>query len=47
MGPIGQFVVIFPGQNMILAMWAAQSKPEGSATVNGYDFFSALEQALP
>ena len=46
-GIFGQFVVVFPEQNMVLAMWGAQSKPEGSATVNEYDFFSALAQALP
>jgi hypothetical protein len=46
-GIFGQFVVVFPEQNMVLAMWGAQSKPEGSATVDEYDFFSAVARAVP
>ena len=46
-GIFGQFVVVFPEQDMVVAMWGAQSKPEGSATVDEYDFFQALAQALP
>lgn len=46
-GIFGQFVVVFPEQDMVVAMWGAQSKPEGSATVDEYDFFQALARALP
>ena len=46
-GIFGQFVVVFPEQNMVLAMWGAQSKPVGNSTVDEYDFFNAVAQALP
>lgn len=44
-GIFGQFVVVFPEQNMVVAMWGAQSKPEGMHGVNEYDFFQALAAA--
>lgn len=45
-GIFGQFVVVFPEQDLVVAMWGAQSKPEGTATVDENDFFRALARAL-
>jgi CubicO group peptidase (beta-lactamase class C family) len=41
-GIFGQFVVVFPELNMVVAMWGAQPKPVGMEAVNEYDFFNAL-----
>ena len=45
-GIFGQFVVIFPELNMVVAMWGAQPKPVGMEAVNEYDFFNALAEAV-
>jgi CubicO group peptidase (beta-lactamase class C family) len=41
-GIFGQFVVVFPELNMVVAMWGAQPKPVGMEAVNEYEFFNAL-----
>ena len=41
-GIFGQFVVVFPELDMVVAMWGAQPKPVGMEAVNEYDFFNAL-----
>ena len=41
-GIFGQFVVVFPELDMVVAMWGAQPKPTGMEAVNEYDFFNAL-----
>ena len=41
-GIFGQFVVVFPEQEMVLAMWGAQPKPLGMESIDESDFFNAL-----
>ena len=45
-GIFGQFVVVQPENNTVIAMWGAQPKPVGMETVNEYDFFNAVANAL-
>jgi CubicO group peptidase (beta-lactamase class C family) len=45
-GIFGQFVYVNPAQNIVVAMWSAQPKPVGTDTVDEYDFFNALSDAL-
>jgi len=45
-GIFGQFVVVFPELDMVVAMWGAQPKPVGMEAINEYDFFNALAGAV-
>ncbi len=45
-GIFGQFVVVDPAHNMVVAMWGAQPKPVGKEAVNEYAFFNALAKAV-
>lgn len=45
-GIFGQFVVVFPELDMVVAMWGAQPKPVGMEAINEYDFFNALADAV-
>jgi CubicO group peptidase (beta-lactamase class C family) len=45
-GIFGQFVVVQPKNNMVIAMWSAQPKPEGMDAIDEYVFFTALAKAL-
>ncbi|MDH4048169.1 MAG: beta-lactamase family protein [Gammaproteobacteria bacterium] len=41
-GIFGQFVFVDPDRNLVVAMWSAQSKPEGKHSVDEYEFLKAL-----
>jgi CubicO group peptidase (beta-lactamase class C family) len=41
-GIFGQFIFVDPDQNLVVAMWSAQSKPVGLEAVDEYEFFKAL-----
>jgi len=41
-GIFGQFVFVDPDRNLVVAMWSAQSKPEGRSGIDEYEFFEAL-----
>jgi hypothetical protein len=45
-GIFGQFVVVYPAKNLVIAMWGAQPKPVGTDAVDEYDFFNALADAV-
>ena len=45
-GIFGQFVVVQPENNMVIAMWSAQPKPEDTDAIDEYAFFNALAKAL-
>jgi CubicO group peptidase (beta-lactamase class C family) len=45
-GIFGQFIYINPGQQVVAAMWSAQPKPVDRDTVDEYQFFNALSDAL-
>lgn len=45
-GIFGQFVYVHPDDNLVVAMWSAQPKPEGKDAVDEYAFFNALAAAL-
>jgi CubicO group peptidase (beta-lactamase class C family) len=41
-GIFGQFIFVDPDQDLVVAMWSAQSKPVGMEGVDEYAFFKAL-----
>ncbi len=41
-GIFGQYIYINPRRQVVIAMWGAQSKPEGSWPVDEYDFLEAV-----
>jgi hypothetical protein len=45
-GIFGQFVYVHPDSNLVVAMWSAQPKPVGTDTVDEYEFFNALANAV-
>lgn len=45
-GIFGQFIYVHPEDNLVIAMWGAQPKPEGKDAVDEYLFFNALVAAL-
>lgn len=45
-GIFGQFVYVHPDSNLIVAMWSAQPKPEGTDAIDEYAFFNALVGSL-
>jgi CubicO group peptidase (beta-lactamase class C family) len=45
-GIFGQFVVVDPSKNMVVAMWGAQPKPVGMESIDEYVFFNALADAV-
>ncbi|TXS94153.1 serine hydrolase [Parahaliea maris] len=45
-GIFGQFIYVNPTQQVVVAMWSAQPKPEGKDAVDEYLFFNALSDAL-
>ncbi|MCM2505485.1 beta-lactamase family protein [Aureimonas altamirensis] len=45
-GIFGQYVYINPRRQVVIAMWGAQSKPEGSWPVDEYDFLEAVARHL-
>jgi CubicO group peptidase (beta-lactamase class C family) len=45
-GIFGQFVYVHPADRLVVALWSAQPKPEGTDTIDEYEFFNALAAAL-
>lgn len=45
-GIFGQYIYINPRRQVVIAMWGAQSKPEGSWPVDEYDFLEAVARHL-
>ncbi|MEE4659927.1 MAG: serine hydrolase [Halieaceae bacterium] len=41
-GIFGQFVVVHPASQTVIAMWGAQPKPEGADVIDEYEFFNAI-----
>jgi len=45
-GIFGQFVYVHPDSELVVALWSAQPKPVGMATIDEVDFFAALTRVL-
>lgn len=45
-GIFGQFVYVHPADRLVVALWSAQPKPEGTDAIDEYEFFNALAAAL-
>lgn len=45
-GIFGQFIYVHPQDNLVIAMWGSQPKPEGKDAVDEYLFFNAAAAAL-
>jgi CubicO group peptidase (beta-lactamase class C family) len=45
-GIFGQFVYVHPADRLVVALWSAQPKPEGTDAIDEYVFFNALAAAL-
>jgi CubicO group peptidase (beta-lactamase class C family) len=45
-GIFGQFVYVHPDDRLVVALWSAQPKPEGTDAIDEYVFFNALAAAL-
>ncbi len=46
LGIFGQEIYVNPGENVVIAIWSARSKPEGSTPVKDLDFFAAICEAV-
>ena len=45
-GIFGQFIYVNPRENVVIVVWSARSKPEGSTVIADPDFFAAMTEAL-
>ena len=45
-GIFGQHIYMNPRENVVIALWSARPKPLGKTTVDDYDFYAAVCEAL-
>jgi CubicO group peptidase (beta-lactamase class C family) len=45
-GIFGQHVYVNPKENLVIVVWSALPKPTGAATIDDFDFFKVVAQAL-
>lgn len=45
-GIFGQYLYLNPKEHVVIAVWSAQSKPEGMDVIDNTDFFGAVSAAL-